>query len=177
MSPQIDNYTLSLIISGRTQELDFDSFSPAEWELLMHRAQAEGAAALLYWRLSQSGEIKSLPESLRNSLRAMYFSIRMNNQEILKELEILTRLFDQAGIPVVALKGVCFALTIYPDIGLRPMADLDLLVPASKISEAVRLTKSLGYVDAMPEASPGLRDLLDHAICRSEERRVGKECR
>jgi hypothetical protein len=66
---------------------------------------------------------------------------------------------------VVALKGVCFALTIYPDPGLRPMVDLDLLVPASKASEAVRIAKSSGYVDALPEASPGLGELLDHEVC------------
>jgi hypothetical protein len=44
------------------------------------------------------------------------------------------------------------------------MADLDLLVPASKLSEAVRITKSLGYVDAVPEAFPGLSDLLGDEI-------------
>jgi hypothetical protein len=165
MPPQIDNHTLSLIISDRMPELDWVSFSPADWDLLVRRAQAEGVAALLYWKLSQSGKIDLLPETLQKSLRAMYFSTRMNNGEIIKELETLTRLFDGAEIPVVALKGVCFALTIYPDIGLRPMADLDLLVPASKLSEAVRITKSLGYVDAVPEASRGLGGLLNHEVC------------
>jgi hypothetical protein len=89
----------------------------------------------------------------------------MNNQKIFKELETLARLFKQAGIPLVVLKGACFALTIYPDLGLRPMGDLDLLVPDLKRSEAVQIALSLGYVDAVPEASPGLRDLLNHEIC------------
>ena len=59
MLPQIDNYTLSLIISGRMPELDWVSFSPADWDLLVRRAQAEGVASLLYWNLAQSGKISS----------------------------------------------------------------------------------------------------------------------
>jgi hypothetical protein len=165
MSLQIDNYTLSLILSGRAQELGFDSFSPADWDLLMHNAQAEGVAPLVHWELSRSEKILFAPKSVQNSMRAMYFSVRMNNQAIIKELEILTRHFDTAAIPVVVLKGASFVLTIYPDIGLRPMADLDLLVPASKLSEAVQIAKTLEYVDVVPEAFPGLRDLLGDEIC------------
>jgi hypothetical protein len=74
-------------------------------------------------------------------------------------------LFQQAGITPVLLKGACFALTIYPDIGLRPMGDLDLLVPKAQFAEAVRIARSLGYVDSGPEAAPGLKDLLSHEAC------------
>jgi hypothetical protein len=65
----------------------------------------------------------------------------------------------------VVLKGACFALTIYPDIGLRPMSDLDILVPKTKLAEAVQIAKILGYEDTVPDASPGLRDLLNHEVC------------
>jgi hypothetical protein len=165
MSLQIDNHLISLIISDRAQDLDWDSFSSADWDLLVQLAQAEGVASLLYWKLSQSERINLLPETLQKSLRAVYFSVRMKNDAIIKELEILTEIFNQAGIPVVALKGICFLLTIYPDIGLRPMVDMDLLMPVSKLTEAVQIAKSLGYVEAIPEASPGLEDLLNHALC------------
>ena len=167
----IDNHTLSLIISERMPALNFDSFSAAEWDLLVKQAQAEGVAPLVYWALSRAGRISSCPTSVQNSLRAMYFSIRMNNEQILEELVTLTRLFAQAGIPVVALKGICFALTIYPDLGLRPMVDLDLLVPASRLSDAVRIVKASGYVEPVPEAFPGLDDLLGHATCLQKRTR------
>lgn len=165
MLSQINNHTLSLIIVERLQEVDIDSFSSADWDLLIAKAHSEGVAPLVYWTLSKSGKFSSLTESVRNSLRAMYSSTWMYNQKILKELEVLSRLFDQADIPVVVLKGACFALTIYPDIGLRPMGDLDLLVPKEKLAEAVKIAMSLGYADTLPEASPGLNDLLSHHAC------------
>ena len=165
MQSQINNHTLSLIITDRMQELDLHSFSTADWDLLIAKAYTEGVAPLVYWTLSKSGKFSSLPDSARNSLRAMYSGTWMHNQKILKELEVLARLFDQADIPVVVLKGACFALTIYPDIGLRPMGDLDILVPKAKLAEAVKIAISLGYADTLPEASPGLNHLLSHHAC------------
>jgi len=163
----MDRSTLSRIISGRAGELNPhpDGFSPAEWEILAREAQTEGIAPLLYRALWRSGAIASLPKPVGNRLRAMYFGTRLNNEQVIRELQALTGLYDQAGIPVVALKGACFALTIYPDLGLRPMVDLDLLVPASKASEALQIARGSGYVEALPEASPGLDGLLDHAVC------------
>jgi hypothetical protein len=121
----MDNLALSLIISERLPDADLASFSQADWELLIREAQTQGVGPLVYWTLSKSGKFSSLPESARNSLRIMYSSTWMHNQMIFKELEVLAHLFNQAGIPVVVLKGACFALTIYPDIGLRPMSDVD----------------------------------------------------
>ena len=161
----MDNHTLSRIISDRMPGPDWDSFSAADWDFLVAKAHAEGVAPLLYWTFSRSGKFSSLPQAVRNSLRVLYSSTWMQNQKHLKELEILARRFHQAEIPVVVLKGICFALTIYPDIGLRPMGDMDLLVPASKLAEAVRIAKSFGYEDSKPEASPGLKDLLNHEVC------------
>lgn len=161
----IDKRHLSLILSERLPDSNWDSFSPIDWELIVHLAQEEGVAPLLYWRLSQADKVKLLPETLHASLRAMYFSTRMNNEQIVRELQSLASSFEQAGIPVVVLKGACFTLTIYPDVGLRPMVDLDLLVPAPKYSEALGIARTLGYEAALPEASPGLDALLNHAVC------------
>lgn len=163
MTFRIDNHTLSQLISDHGI-VDWDSFSSTDWALLLQLANREGVAPLLYWRLSKSGKFASIPEDAQNFLRAKYAGTWMHNQKILKELEVLTHLFNQADIPLVVLKGACFALTIYPDIGLRPMGDLDVLAPNEKLAEAVEIAKSLGYDDTLPEASPGLNDLLSHHI-------------
>ena len=165
MQLKIDNHTLSLIISERIQNLGGDSFSTKEWDALARKAYSEGVGPLLYWTLSKSESITSLPEKTRNFLRLIYAGTSIQNQIIFKELESLARLFHQAEIATVALKGVCFALTIYPEIGLRPMGDVDLLVPKEKLAEAVEIAKSLDYQIIKPEASPGLRDLINHEIC------------
>jgi Uncharacterised nucleotidyltransferase len=62
-------------------------------------------------------------------------------QELRKTVEAL----QENGIPALALKGVVMAYTAYPDPSLRPMSDVDLLVPPGKRGEALRVLRTLGY--------------------------------
>jgi hypothetical protein len=145
--------------------VELDALSAVEWGQLVATAQREGLAPMLYWLLSKSGKFSTLPDAVRYSLRAHSAVTRIDNQAIYEELESLANAFKLAEIPCIVLKGGCYALTIYPDTGLRPMGDLDVLVPAARLPEAVQIAQSLCYVDVIPDASPGLRDLLNHEIC------------
>ncbi|MCG8457570.1 MAG: nucleotidyltransferase family protein [Holophagales bacterium] len=49
------------------------------------------------------------------------------------------------GLPIVVLKGAALAERLYPDPSLRPMADLDLLVPEAELGRAEQLVAELGY--------------------------------
>ena len=51
----------------------------------------------------------------------------------------------QSGLLALALKGVVMAYTAYPDPSLRPMTDLDLLVPPGKREDAICVLRKLGY--------------------------------
>ncbi len=62
-----------------------------------------------------------------------------------QELERILQAFDEAGIPVIVLKGAALAATVYEDIGLRPMGDLDLLIHPEDFSQAIRRMRSLGF--------------------------------
>jgi hypothetical protein len=165
VSAPVDNYLLSRLLSGHGDRPSLDAFSPADWEALLQRAQAEGVAPMLYWSLWQSGSIYTVPDNTALTLRAMFAATALNNEQLMGELMALGDALARAGMPVIALKGVCFALTIYPDLGLRPMVDIDLLVPALRGAEALQLAESRGYAAAIPEASPGLNDILSHAAC------------
>ncbi len=153
---------LHQIIAGNAADTDLSS---TDWQALVAEANGQGVAPLIYWKLSQAGKLSFLPDFARASLREAYAATWMANQKILQELELLARLFNEAGIPVVVLKGACFALTIYPDIGLRPMGDLDILVPKAKLDQAVQIAREQGYVNAVPDAAPGLNDLIGHHAC------------
>jgi hypothetical protein len=160
----MDNQTLSHIIADFSKDVDKDAFSAQDWDALAHKAYSEGVGPLLYKKLSSGKILNLMPEETRNFLRLVYASTSIQNQIVFKELEILAGLFHEAGIEVVALKGACLALTIYPEIGLRPMGDIDLLVPKEELSKAVAIAKSLDYEKSLPEASPGLNDLLSHHV-------------
>lgn len=168
--PSIDRHMLGRLVSGRAAgEVDPGAFSAAEWELWLQAAQMEGVGPLLYWQLRQSGEIATAPGPIRKALSAMYAGTRMSNEQAVAEVKALATRFDRADIPVAALKGICSALTLYPDLGLRPMSDVDLLVPTPDLLEALRIARASGYGGGRPEASPGLDELLSHHVCLSKD--------
>ncbi|MCS7287085.1 MAG: nucleotidyltransferase family protein [Anaerolineae bacterium] len=80
------------------------------------------------------------------------------NSIILEELKKLDQVFSQPpSIPVVVLKGGAFAFTLYPDLALRPLSDIDLLVPEERLEEAAARLKALGYKELNPEIVPNHR--------------------
>ena len=56
----------------------------------------------------------------------------------------LVRLFENAGIPLVILKGTAAAV-YYPEPSRRTMGDIDFLVPLDRFDEAKRLMMDSGY--------------------------------
>jgi hypothetical protein len=67
----------------------------------------------------------------------------------------ILRFLHEAEIPTLILKGAALGLLYYKDLGLRPMADLDVLVPANKAIEALGLLRETGWkptVAALPRS-------------------------
>lgn len=55
----------------------------------------------------------------------------LENTRIARAAAKMFSIFAEVGIPAVALRGLTLAHTVYPDAALRPMRDVDILVPSS----------------------------------------------
>ena len=53
--------------------------------------------------------------------------------------------FDAEGIPTLVLKGAALATLYYRDVGLRPMGDIDMLVPHAQRDQALSLLVKSGW--------------------------------
>ena len=69
----------------------------------------------------------------------------VHNLLLRHELGKALKALQQSGIPALALKGIVMAHGIYPDPSLRPMSDVDLLVPPGKRENALQVLRALGY--------------------------------
>ncbi len=161
---QVDKHLLARLLSSEEISLDWESLSTDDWNQVIALSKREGVGPQLYWVLSQSEKYCLVPRPCQVQLRAMFAATRLRNEQILQELKSLLSLFEATKLSVVALKGICFALTIYPDIGMRPMVDLDLLVPKPRLSEAMDIIMASDYIETKPEAFPGLNDLFNHSV-------------
>ncbi|NOZ29697.1 MAG: nucleotidyltransferase family protein [Chloroflexi bacterium] len=167
---------LRLVLTERADLVPWSSFGPEHYERLLTIAREEGVAPLLYWSLRESGCLDHWPEDLQWGLARRHYATAAHNTLIYQELERIASAFqdelsadDQAltadgRLPIVVLKGAALASTVYPSVALRPLSDLDLLVPRAFMEAAMRAMRSLGYEERIPEVSPGINRLIGHHV-------------
>jgi hypothetical protein len=76
---------------------------------------------------------------------------------LLHRLTSVVRSLEEAGIAVMVLKGPPLACSCYGDAGLRPMRDLDIVVPESRVEEAADMLKQRGWTANYPREERALR--------------------
>lgn len=121
----------------------WDDVSPIEYENIIMQARYQGVAPLLYHRYISSGI--DMPQQLVSSFRKAYLANVARNMRLYHILESLLQLCDDHQIPVIVLKGAFLAEAIYGNIGLREMADIDLLVKLDDLQRIDQLLIAWGY--------------------------------
>jgi hypothetical protein len=116
-----------------------------DWPRLIDKARREGVAAALFHNLTQAHMEVVFPQEILTALSDDYYSTLKRNLSIIGKLRIILAAFQETGIPCIVLKGIALAEHIYPSIGMRGMADVDILVRKEQLFEADALLLSLGY--------------------------------
>ena len=117
-----------------------------DWPLLVKTADHHGLASLVFASLKKSGLLSLAPKSAIETLRLAYVRASVANQQAFQELSFLIDRFEREKIPLIILKGGALGVTIYPDIALRPMGDLDLLIAPDTVERATHALVDQGYV-------------------------------
>ncbi len=110
---------------------DIDTIDPGSYRLF----------PLLYVNLKSFG----IDDPLMNIFRWVYEKTLSNNNILYERLSGLLSEFSGCGMPVILVKGSALALLYYGDPGLRPMMDADMLVPTSRVREAIDIITGLGW--------------------------------
>ncbi len=130
--------TLSALVS---QRLDPHTIEPDQWQPIVEQALLNGLGPQLAWKLRQYDINDSSVEQLKRAF--WIFAARAVSFEM-AQMKIQAALTD-AQISAVWLKGGALAYTVYSRPSLRPMSDLDVLVPFAQREHALRAVKALGY--------------------------------
>lgn len=132
-------------------EAGWNKLSPAEWDSLVDQALRFSVGGLLYREIkSRNFPAEYFPGDARNRLREAYRSQATNNTILFgNAAKVLASLADNQ-LPVIALKGLAVAKSLYGDIALRPMSDLDLFVKEDDLVRAGRILLAIGYTQPLP---------------------------
>jgi hypothetical protein len=139
-----------------------------EQELLLRAALARGDAAISAWRRWRRdhdpveteldhGSFRLLPLVYRNLAALGYDEAHMprlkgihrywwcSNQNLFHRSAPVVEALEARGIPTLILKGAAIATLHAADAGVRPMADVDVLVPYARVHDAVALLMTSGW--------------------------------
>lgn len=120
-------------------ELKYGSIN---WDGFLLTCEEQACSPLVYQALSNSLDI---PKEVDEKLKKSFLNCGSANLIYFHELEINLNNFNKIGIQTVLLKGAALALTLYNNIALRPMLDIDLLIKQTDFEKASLQLLELGY--------------------------------
>jgi hypothetical protein len=124
---------------------DVPPLGPQAWVEILDLAHKHGVTPLLHRALQARGSTMDVPDSSRVRLEEDRRATALDNLRNYGEFRRIARALHDRNIPVMPLKGLHLAELVYGDIGLRPMSDLDILVPVSQLRQVLTTVHELGY--------------------------------
>lgn len=122
--------------------------SDADWGRLAELARREGVSAFLFWRVGQgTGGVsfrEDVPPGVIDELREDLYTTVARTALAEVQLAVVLGALTRARIPVVVVKGAALG-AYYPDPGLRPYGDIDIMVRREQLDLAEQALLALGY--------------------------------
>jgi hypothetical protein len=122
------------------------------YDVLLERARTHGLIPLVYHRL-RALDFRGILPPARRELTDTFAINAIRNVLLTQELVRVLAQLGAAGVPVIPLKGIALAESLYGDPALRTCADLDILVQPNDVAESLRLLRSSGYEARFGEPS------------------------
>jgi len=120
-----------------------------DWDDVIALARQHAVVPLLYTTL-QRGFAQLMPHTALAELRAEYLAGAQQSMALTAELLRLMKLFGEAGIQALPLKGPALATLAYGNLSLRSFSDLDILVRPHDVPAAKAILLARGYYSDPP---------------------------
>lgn len=131
---------LCYMVVGRVNPRDV---AESDWPLLVEQAERHKLGPML-WRALHQVDLQ-IERDLQERVEFALQHTSMMNMLLEDELQAVETTLVAAQIPTIWFKGLALAHTVYPNAMLRPMGDLDVLVPYDQREAALRLVEMQGY--------------------------------
>lgn len=153
----IENRTTLLLAACRR---DLASLAAADTEPLadprarlcfLDLASRHGVQGLALAALHRAGCIDALPADASGALREVLRGLRRRAAILAMERDHVLGILQRHGLEAMVLKGAGLASTVYRDEVERDFGDIDVLLPAEQIDQALETLGRHGYGSAVSE--------------------------
>lgn len=125
-----------------TQWKEFHNLDKPNKDTLFNNLDNESQRILpLVYRNLEYSKDNLLPQ-----LKETYLETWLRNQIHLQKAQRVIKACKAESIETILLKGLPVSLYYYRDVGVRPMGDVDLLIPFHQIPQAVKVLNTLNYL-------------------------------
>ena len=144
----------------RTEAICAAAAGPLDWARFLRVVSRHRVLGLVHDGLNRARP--DVPPEIAREISAQATTLLGESLAMAAEAVRLQRLFDDAGLPVLFLKGASLAVLAYGNLGLRSAKDIDLLVSPETLPPATALVTRAGYrrFDPPPNISDAQLRLL-----------------
>ena len=116
-----------------------------QWDFFLDFIRKHGLTGLVYKNISDLQLGNFLPEKIWANFQSFYFRTLQRNTLLYNSYSQIVSEFLKSGIPCMPLKGIFLAESIYKDIGIRQMFDIDILIKEQYISDCLTILRNMGF--------------------------------
>jgi len=128
-----------------------------DWQEWLNQIELHGLSGVVNKHLGEHD--LPVPDALIVALKALKARHTAAAEARYQTLCEIDAIFKQRGLPYVALKGAALMPHLYKEGYLRPMRDMDLLMPSESLAQAADCLREIGF--DLPDAQPSkfMRDM------------------
>ncbi len=115
------------------------------WKKLYSLAEENATVPLVQQNLEKHELFEAIPPNIRILFQEKSDRVRRANEERLQAAKKLFAKFEEKQVPVVILKGVLFAETIYANSYYKKMNDVDILIRQEDLNTVYDIYEELDY--------------------------------
>ena len=117
----------------------------AAWQAGLDEVRAHRVAPVLGYMLRSLGLDRTVPAPYAAALAGDYRQTLVANTLLMRNLGQLLPALADVGVRPIVLKGALLANVYYPDLGARPMGDLDLLIRPEESTAVQQVFTTMGF--------------------------------
>ncbi|MEA3446165.1 MAG: nucleotidyltransferase family protein [Bacteroidota bacterium] len=99
----------------------------------------------------------NIDDKLMFRLKGIYRQSWSKNHILFFKTGEVLKLLNKAGVRTLVMKGIALTVLIYKNYSIRPMADMDILVPHTETTKTIDLLKKHGWI-------PQKEEYLEHNL-------------
>ena len=141
-SDEIDDY--KRLLSSATE---------LQWQQVIVDLELHRLVPLIFCSLKKHGIVDVIPQTYFKQLQSEYLRTHLHNTLLLLFLDKILLSMVKHDLHPILWKGAVLADSFYPNVGMRPMRDLDFAIDADEIDLVTKVFHDLAFVseDSMKE--------------------------